>query len=366
MDLEDETRATQRRSPSFALLALIAGAAFVITLAGMKASADIIGPVFLALVLTVTVHPVRVWLERTRLPTWLVSIVMLVLAYLLIVVLVIALTVSVAQFASMVPQYSSNLADLVNDVGTTLTSLGVDQKQIDAMAKAIDPGQLVGVAASLLGSSLGVLTDLFFLFTVLLFMVFDTNNTRRALAVVGGRFPHPVAALAHFARGTRGYMGVSAGFGLIVAVIDGVALYLMDIPGALAWAVLAFVTNFIPNIGFVIGLVPPALIALLDSGLGLMIAVIVVYSVINFTIQSIIQPRVVGDAVGLSPTLTFLSLVFWTWVIGPLGAILAVPLSLFARAVLAESDPSTRWALPLISGKIDDDAEGAPAPPPPG
>ena len=149
-----------------------------------------------------------------------------------------------------------------------------------------------------------------------------------------------MAALANFARGTRSYMGVSAGFGLIVAVIDGVALQIMGVPGAFVWAVLAFVTNFIPNIGFVIGVIPPALIALLDSGPGLMIAVIVVYSVINFLIQSVIQPRVVGDAVGLSPTLTFLSLVFWTWVIGPLGALLAVPLSLLTRALLVEAD---RW-----------------------
>jgi predicted PurR-regulated permease PerM len=145
-------------------------------------------------------------------------------------------------------------------------------------------------------------------------------------------------------------MGVSAGFGLVVAVLDGIALQIMGVPGAFVWAVLAFVTNFIPNIGFVIGVIPPALIALLDSGPATMIAVIIVYSVINFVIQSVIQPRVVGDAVGLSPMLTFLSLVFWTWVIGPLGALLAVPLSLLTRALLVEADPRTRWAIPLVAG----------------
>jgi predicted PurR-regulated permease PerM len=203
---------------------------------------------------------------------------------------------------------------------------------------------------SLLSSVLGVLSNLFFLFTVLLFMAFDTNSTRQSLSTLGDRFPGPAAALAHFARGARGYMAVSAGFGLVVAVIDGVVLYFMGVPGAFVWAVLAFVTNFIPNIGFVIGVIPPALIALLEGGPDLMVAVIIVYSVINFVIQSIIQPRVVGDAVGLSATLTFLSLVFWTWVVGPLGALLAVPLSLFVRALLVEADPRTRWALPLISG----------------
>ncbi len=94
------------------------------------------------------------------------------------------------------------------------------------MVKAFDPGQLVDLAMSVLSSTLGVLSNLFFLFTVLLFMAFDTDSTRRSLATLGDRFPDPVAALGNFARGTRSYMGVSAGFGLIVAVIDGVVLYL--------------------------------------------------------------------------------------------------------------------------------------------
>ena len=185
------------------------------------------------------------------------------------------------------------------------------------MVDAFDPGRSSTSPCRLLSGTLGVLGNLFFLFTVLLFMAFDTDSTRRSLATLGERFPDPVAALDNFARGTRSYMGVSAGFGLIVAVIDGVALYIMGVPGAFVWAVLAFVTNFIPNIGFIIGVIPPALIALLDGGPGLMVAVIVVYSVINFVIQSVIQPRVVGDTVGLSAMLTFLSLVFWTWVVGP-------------------------------------------------
>ena len=217
--------------------------------------------------------------------------------------------------------------------------------------KAIDPGQLVGVAAAVLASTLGVLSNVFFLIVLLFFMAFDTNSTRRSLAVLGEQMPDLAAALSSFARGARNYMGVTAGFGFIVAILDGVALAIMGVPGAFVWAVLAFVTNFIPNIGFVIGVIPPALIALLDGGPGLMIAVIITYSVINFLIQSVIQPRVVGDAVGLTALFTFMSLVFWTWLIGPLGALLAVPLTLLARALLIETNPRLRWALPLIAGK---------------
>ena len=161
--------------------------------------------------------------------------------------------------------------------------------------------------------------------------------------------------MASFARGTRSYLGVSAVFGLIVAVIDTALLYVLGVPGAFVWGVLAFVTNFIPNIGFVIGIIPPAIIALLEGGPSLMLAVIVLYCLVNLVIQSFIQPRYVGDAVGLSTSLTFLSLMFWTWVLGPVGALLAVPMSLLFRAILVEADPEGAWRMPLISGIPDDE-----------
>ena len=113
---------------------------------------------------------------------------------------------------------------------------------------------------------------------------------------------------------------------------------------------LAFITNYIPNIGFIIGVVPPALLALLQGGPKLMIIVIIGYSLINFVIQSIIQPKVMADAVNLSLTLTFVSLIFWAFVIGAMGAVLAVPLTLLTKALLLDVDPSTRWISSLLTG----------------
>jgi AI-2 transport protein TqsA len=337
----------------FALTMLVGAAALTIALAGARTIADIIGPVFLALVLTISLHPIRMWLEQHRLPEWAASVVLLLAAYLVLGLLALALIVSIAQLAELLPQYSDQITAVVADAGNTLRSLGVQQEQINAIVNAIDPGQLVALAGAVLASTLAVLSNLFFLIVLLFFMAFDTNSTRRSLASLGEQMPDLAAALASFARGARGYMAVAAGFGFIVAVLDGIALAIMGVPGAFVWAVLAFVTNFIPNIGFVIGVIPPALIALLDGGPGLMLAVIVTYSVINFLIQSVIQPRIVGDTVGLTALFTFMSLVFWTWLIGPLGALLAVPLTLLARALLIETNPRLAWALPLIAGKAE-------------
>ena len=262
-----------------------------------------------------------------------------------------AVVYSIGKLAEILPTYIPDANASVKDAGQWIEDLGVGEDQVKAMTGALDGSQVLGVATEIFGAVLGLVSNLFFILTVALFMGFDTAATQRVFDQVRTARPQLVDALASFARGTRTYMGVSAGFGCIVAVIDGVVLYLLGVPGAFVWAVLAFVTNFIPNIGFVIGVIPPALIALLEGGPGLMLTVIALYCVINLVIQSVIQPRYVGDAVGLTPTITMLSLVFWAWVLGPLGALLAVPLSILMRALLIEADPDARWALAIVSGR---------------
>ena len=147
---------------------------------------------------------------------------------------------------------------------------------------------------------------------------------------------------------------MTALFGAIVGALDAGALWLIGVPLPLAWGFFSFITNFIPNIGFVIGIIPPALIALLDSGWEQMVLVIVVYSVLNVTIQTFIQPRFVGNSVGLSAEITFMSLVVWTFLLGALGALLAVPMTLLVRAFFLDSDPRAAWFAPLIDAQVKD------------
>jgi predicted PurR-regulated permease PerM len=160
--------------------------------------------------------------------------------------------------------------------------------------------------------------------------------------------PRAALVLTDFARGTQRYLVVSAIFGLIVAVFDSVTLWLLGIPLAITWGLLSFLTNFIPNIGFVLGVVPPALLGLLDQGWSGLISVVIVYSVLNFVIQTLIQPRFVGDTVGLSGTTTFLALAFWGFALGPLGALLAIPATLLVRSIFLDGRPNERWVMTLL------------------
>ncbi len=334
-----------------AAVVLIVSASLVITLAGLRATAGIVGPTMLALVLTITVQPVRRWLAEKNLPDWLISLIVVTTVYIVLILLTLSLVYAGGRLATLLPAYVPKIEANLSDIGDWLENRGIGDAQVSAAVNALDANRLLSLATSLAGAIVALLSNLFFIVTLALFMAFDTRSTERGFAAVRDKRPYLVDALVNFANGTRSYMAVSAGFGLIVAIIDYFALLVMGVPGAFVWAVLAFVTNFIPNIGFVIGVIPPALIALLEGGPGLMIGVIVVYSVINVSIQSVIQPRYVGDKVGLSPTITMLSLVFWAWALGALGALLAVPMSLLVRALLVEADPEARWTLPLISGK---------------
>jgi AI-2 transport protein TqsA len=186
------------------------------------------------------------------------------------------------------------------------------------------------------------------LISLLLFLSIEAGGAGDRLASIGADRPMISEALGRFAWGTRQYLLVTTVFGLIVAVLDSVALALLGIPLAVTWGLLSFITNYIPNVGFIIGVVPPALLGLLTGGPQLMVIVIIVYSGINFVVQSIIQPRFIGDAVGLSGTVTFVALVFWAWLLGPLGAILAIPLTLLAKALLVDTDPRAKWADALL------------------
>jgi predicted PurR-regulated permease PerM len=330
------------------LVILLGAAAAVVTLAGVRAVAWLIGPAFLALMIVIAVSPVQAWLVRHRFPRWLTTLLVVVLVYALLVALVLVLVVSVAKLATLLPQYADRAKSLVDSVTNSLAEFGVGQGQIKASSGSLDLGRVTQYVGKLLADVGGVLTSVVFLLALLLFLSVEAGGAEDRMAAIAADRPWASNALRQFASGTRSYLLVTTIFGLIVAVLDAGALALLGIPVPILWGLLAFVTNYIPNVGFVLGLVPPALLALLSGGWERMVVVIVIYSLLNFVVQSLIQPRFVGDSVGLSATVTFVALVFWAWLLGPLGALLAIPLTLLAKALLVDIDPRAQWADALV------------------
>jgi AI-2 transport protein TqsA len=336
------------------VILLLGMAGAVVTVGGMRAVADLLGPLFLALMLTIAVSPVTDRLRALGAPAWLSVAATTTAAYLVLIGLVGALIVSLSRLVELVPSYQSQLAELRADLAETLRSAGAGAPPVQDAVDRVDPATVLSLVGNLLGDLLNAVSGLVFLVAALLFMCLDAAFFPRRLMAAAAQRPQVVAGLRSFAQGTRRFLWVTTVFGLIVAAVDTAVLWALGIPLPLLWGLLSFITNYVPNIGFVIGLIPPALLALLEGGPDLMLAVIALYCVVNFVIQSIIQPKVVGDAVGLSTTVSFLSVVFWTWVLGPVGALLAIPLTLLAKCLLIDIDPASQWIHPLISS-------GAPA-----
>ncbi len=335
--------------PPRVVLVLLGMAGAVVAAAGLRSAAGIVGPAFLALTIVITIHPLLAWLQRHHLPGWLAVALTMLVTYAALLSLAAGLALSVARLATLLPTYQPRFNDLVDQTRGWLGEMGVTEEQINAAVSQLDVNRLVGVLQQVLTGVAGIVSDLGFILVLLFFLIIDSSTFPQRLAAAAAQRPHLVGALTSFARATRQFIVVSTVFGLIVALADVAALYWLDVPLPWLWGLLAFITNYIPNIGFVLGLVPPALLALLQGGVRQAVLVVVAYAVINLVIQSLIQPKFVGDAVGLSITLTFLSLVFWSYVMGPLGALLAVPLSLLAKALLVDADPDSRWLDPLIA-----------------
>lgn len=329
---------------------ILAVAAIVIGCTGIYMLHGLLAPAFFALTLVITVRPLVALASRHHVPRPISAVGAIILIYAFVIGLFVALGVAIAQLVETLPDYSGKFEAIWAQFQVLLGRFGVDQSTLMSQVSGmLDTSRIVMLAQGMLSQVTSFGSVLMIMALTVVFLMFDMSHIElraRALTILK---PEIAAALAGFAKAVRSYWLVSTIFGLIVAVLDVVALGILGVPMAVTWGVLSFITNYIPNIGFFIGLIPPALLALVDSGPWTALWVVVAYAALNFVIQTLIQPKFTGDAVGLNTTTTFLSLLFWAEVIGALGTILAIPLTLFVKALLIDSDPRSRWVSIFLS-----------------
>lgn len=329
--------------------AILVAGGLVLVFAGTQALAGVVGPAFLVITLVITVQPLRSWLERHRVPTGASSIAALLSVYGLLIAILGSLVWSLTQLAAILPAYSAAFADIWAGITAQLRSAGITASVVNGWLGSMDLSGLAEVFNSILGSLTGGVSALALLLMLVFSLTLDSDGFSGRLEFIARFRPTVAKGLVTFGQRVRRYWLVTSAFGLVVAVLDTIGLALLGVPLATTWGVFAFVTNYIPNVGFFIGLLPPVLIALVDEGPGTAVAVIVVYGLINVVVQVVIQPRVTGDAVGLAPSVALLSLLFWAVILGPLGALLAIPATLLLKSLLVDHNPHAQW----LSGLLD-------------
>lgn len=329
--------------------AAIACAGILISLILLGEFKELIGPMFLALNLMITAYPIHTWLVRKGTPSWLSAVIVALVVFAVLLAMIAGMVWSVSETIDIFMQYSGEISYYYSQILLITGNLGLDVDTVRSLISTIDPQSVLGAATSLLSGASGFVGMLGVVIMAILFMTMDTPDFARRIRRVDAERPSMSASLIAFAQGIRRYWLVTTLFGLIVAVLDGLALVILDVPLALVWALFSFLTNYIPNVGLIIGLIPPAIVALFTHGWEVALIVMLVYLMLNAVIQGIIQPRVAGEAVGVTPTVSFFSLLLWTSVIGALGSLLSLPLTLLVKTFFIDSDPNLKWLNNIIA-----------------
>ena len=336
------------------LLILLSVIAVIAVLILINQVASFAAPVFLGVNLVIAVMPLQQWLLRIGAPKLVAALASLLTVYAFLIALIWSIYWSVQSLITELPGYSNEFNALYRDTLAWLETLGISQDEaLQQLQNAFSPGAIASAVGALASDAGVVLAFFATLFVVVFFIAWDSVLLPERMQRIAVTNPGLVRGINRFAGGVQRYWVVTTLFGLIVSLLDMVALTALGVPLALVWAVFAFVTNYIPNIGFVIGVIPPTLMALLANGPVNALLTAILFSVINFVMQSLVQPKVAGDAVGVTPATSFLSLLVWAFALGPVGALMALPATLAVKTLLVDPDPRLGWISKLISNKLE-------------
>jgi AI-2 transport protein TqsA len=319
--------------PSRLLPLLMAGACFVIIVAGLKLAAPIVNLVLLGLLVAQSLSNVPMWLMKKGLKpgvSVLVSILFVLAGGLLLVGL---FSVSTARLADQLPTYQARLTAIKDNVMAVLAGRGVDVSQIAAL-QPLDPNRALAAAGGVLGGLASAVGTSILIILIAAVVLYEITEVR----VLHHRGERPGTLAARFDEVTgqsRQYIALTGLAGLIQAVFNFVILLLVGVDAPLTWTVLFFFLNFIPGVGFLFALVPPALLALLEFGWQRALIVVVGWWIVNLIGDNVIKPRFFVKGLDISFTTIVFAVVFWSWVLGPAGAILALPLALSLKRLAA-------------------------------
>lgn len=326
------------------LRGLIAAACLVIILAGIKAVAPTLTPFLIALLLAQVLSPLMLLLMRQGVRRWLAVTITLLVVFVGGAIVVGMLGASVTELSHRLPEYGGKLAVLRDQLFGRLQRVGIDTSGYSSL-DALDPAAMLGPAASIVGTILADLGHSFFILLITALFLIELAVLFRALAIVDHSSRTPLVRFGEMSADLQKYIGITALIGLIGAVMYTILLIAAGVPFVATWVVLYFLLGFIPAIGGVIAIIPVLIVTVLEHGVQRAALLLGVFVVLNFLLGDVLKPRIMQKGFEISIVAVFLSLVFWNWLIGPIGMVLAVPLTITLRKLLQEFAPDVRRAM---------------------
>jgi predicted PurR-regulated permease PerM len=336
-------------TPAVRIILLAAGAAVVLW--GMSNYAGYINSAMLAVLIVLACGPLIERL-RKRLPKVAVLLITLLLAIVVLGIFLVFMIYAGVEFAAALPAYKEQAESMVQQLQSWLQSLGFAPDGAAAVAQTADPSGALDWAARLLAAIGSLLGSGVTLAMIMIFLFVDVVLFPGRLAWQGEHRSSYAKRVADYTGDLRQYIVVMVILGTAVGIANTIFFFFMGVPMPLLWGVLSGILNFIPFIGFWFGLIPPTVLTLFAFGWERMLLVAVGYILINATVQNVIQPKLVVSRLNLTPLMSLISSTFWPLVLGPVGAIIGVPLTMSVRSLLLDADPSTRWLADVMCTTI--------------
>jgi len=330
-------------------LLLSAGALFIIIQAINQAQ-SILASVLIAIFFAILGTPPVLWLEHKRIPR--LFAVMLVMLGMLVVLVGLGVFVGAAinSFVQELPAYQVRLQDQVNEFQSWMTTRGI--RGVDkVLLGVVNPSALMGLTANLLGRLLSALSDIVLvLFTVTLILL-EASGFPAKLRVILGDPQQVFPEFTTFVGKMKRYVVIHTIFSLLTGFLVGLWLTIIDVDFAVLWGFLAFLLNYVPNVGSIIAAIPACLIAMIQFGLEGALLAAAGFVAINFILGNVVETMVTGQKLGLSTLIVFLSLVFWGNLLGPVGMVLCIPLTMTLKFA-CENNSDTLWLAVFLGPEI--------------
>jgi len=324
--------------------AIIVAAAVIILLTGIRGLSGIITPILLAAVITITLLPVPIALGNRGVKTGPA----LLLTILMVVIFIVGFSwfvlTSVSSVNTAVPAHSAQF-EARNSDGQETSSLEAAGQSVMSTMNSRQYSQIFSSLLSAIGNSVA---QLFLTLLIFVFMLYTALSLPNGATLGINTESGAIAQVINLTGDVRQYMVLTAGINLLVGIGDAILLWIVGVPNAVLWGVIAWILGFIPAVGYWLALIPPVLLAYSLYGTKTALVVFIGYALINGTAANIISPRVLGKGLSISPLIVFMSVFIWGWLLGGIGAMLAVPLTMLIITILRNFS-ETNWLARLMS-----------------
>lgn len=337
-----ETSPLRSHRPSFIRVLLVLALSSIV-LASMHFAAPILNPFLFALVMAIILSPAYAWLRR-KLPDWLALLIVIIGVILLFALLAVIVTLSIQRLADRLGDYGQQFGALENQLQKWLDDVGLSTISLSSL---FSEGTLVTFVQSLLGSVTSLLSNLFLVLATTLFVLVEGPALFARLRKSTTQDNEQVARLSGIGSSVVRQFGLRAIVNLITGVGVVILLLILRVDFAYLWGILTFFLSYVPYIGLILAIAPAVLLALLQYGWLQAVIVIIGVTIINLLAENVLSPALMSRGLQLSPTFVFLSFAFWAWMLGAVGAFLAIPITYFL-IVMFDTFPGTRWLANLM------------------